>query len=69
MWKKVSKANGGKVGSCSRIKNGNVRLALGEDELQRIWKDYFEDVFNIDIQIRLQATCIALIVFKEVTTS
>ena len=27
-WKEVSKANGGKVESCSRIKDGNERLSL-----------------------------------------
>ena len=27
-WKEVSKANGGKVESCCRIKDGNGRLAL-----------------------------------------
>ena len=40
-WKKV---NGGKVESCSRIKNGSGRLAIGGDEVQRIWKDYFPDL-------------------------
>ena len=42
--------NNGKVGSCSRIKNENGRLALGDDEVQSIWKDYFEDLYNIDSQ-------------------
>ena len=32
-WKEVSKVNGGKVESCSRIKDGNGRLALGKDEV------------------------------------
>ena len=27
-----------KVKSCSRIKDGNRRLALGEVKVQRIWK-------------------------------
>ena len=36
--KEVSKANGGKVESCSRIKDGNERLALEEIEVGRIWK-------------------------------
>ena len=27
-WKEVSKVNGGKVESCSRVKDGNGRLAL-----------------------------------------
>ena len=32
-WKKVSNAKRGKVESCSRIKNGNGKLAQGEDEV------------------------------------
>ena len=32
-WKEVSNAKGGKVENCSRIKNGNGRLAQGEDEV------------------------------------
>ena len=33
--------------SCRRIKDGNGRLAQGEDEL-RICREYFEDLNNID---------------------
>ena len=36
--------------SCSRIKDVNGRLAQGEDEVQRMWKEYFEDLYNIDSQ-------------------
>ena len=25
-------------------------MALGEVEVQRIWKEYFEDLYNIDAQ-------------------
>ena len=32
-WKEGSNAKGGKVESCSRIKDGNGRLAQGEDEV------------------------------------
>ena len=49
-WKEVSNVKGGKVKRCSRIKVGNERLAQGEDEMQRIWKEYFEDLYNIDTQ-------------------
>ena len=42
--------NGGKLESCSRIKDGNGWLAQGKDEVQRIWKDYFEGLYNTDIQ-------------------
>ena len=37
-WKEVSNAKEGKVESYSRIKDGNRRLAHGEDEVRRIWK-------------------------------
>ena len=36
--------------SCSRVKDGNGRLAQEEDEVRKIWKEYFEDVYNIDTQ-------------------
>ena len=36
--------------SCSRIKEINGRLALGELEVRRIWKENFEDLYNIDTQ-------------------
>ena len=34
-----------KVESCSRKKDGNGRLALGEDKVQGIWKEYFKDLY------------------------
>ena len=49
-WKEVSNVKGRKVESCNRIKDENGKLAQGEDEVQRIWKEYFEDLFNIDTQ-------------------
>ena len=49
-WKEVNNAKSGKVESCSRIKDGNERLAQGRDEVRRIWKEYFEDLYNIDTQ-------------------
>ena len=36
--------------SSSRIKNGNGRLPYIEDEVRRLWKEYFEDLYNIDIE-------------------
>ena len=42
--------NGGRVESFRRIKDGNGRLTLKEDKARKIWKDYFEDVYNIDTQ-------------------
>ena len=49
-WKEVSNAKGGKMESCSRVKDGNSRLAQEEDEERKIWKGYFEDLYNIDTQ-------------------
>ena len=49
-WKEVSKMKGEKVESCSKIKDRNDWVALREDEVRRILKDYFEDLYNIDIQ-------------------
>ena len=49
-WKEVSKVNGGKVGNFNRIKYGNGSLLLEEAEVQRIWKEYYEDMYNIDTQ-------------------
>ena len=58
-WKKVSKVNCGKIYSCSKIKDGNGRLALGEDEKRGIWRDYAG---------LLQSKCVASMVFREVIT-
>ena len=33
-----------------RKKERNGRLAQGEDEWRRIWKEYFEDLYNTDTQ-------------------
>ena len=49
-WKEVNKTNGGKVESCNRIKDGNGRLSLESVGVQRIWKEYFQDIYNIDTQ-------------------
>ena len=49
-WKVMSNAKGGKVEICSRIRDGNGKLAQGDEEVRRIWKEYFEYLYNIDIQ-------------------
>ena len=41
------------VESCSRIKDGNGRVAQGEVEVQRVWKEYFEDLYNIDFAVHI----------------
>ena len=67
-WKVVSNAKGGKVESCSIIKDGNGRLAQGENEVGNIWKEYFENMYNI-LRKTLQYTFVSLMGFGEVTTS
>ena len=46
--KELSKANGGKEENANRIKAVNGRLAQEEAEMRRIWKEYYEDLYNID---------------------
>ena len=46
----MSKVNEGKVEISNRIKDGNGRLVLEEAEVRRIWKEYYEGLYNIDIQ-------------------
>ena len=36
--------------NCSRIKDGNGRPILEEEEVRRIWKEYFEDLYDIDTE-------------------
>ena len=49
-WKEASNAKGENVQSCSRMKDENRRLALEELEVRSTWKEYFEDLYNIDTQ-------------------
>ena len=50
LWKEVSNAYGGKVKNSKRIKDGNVRLVLEQVKVRIIWKEYFEDPYNLDTQ-------------------
>ena len=45
--KEVGKVNAEEVEDCSKIKDRNRRLVVGEDEVQSTWKKYFEDLYNI----------------------
>ena len=45
-WKEVGKVNRVKVESSNLTMEGNGRLAVEEDEVRMIWKDYFEDLYN-----------------------
>ena len=65
----MSNAKGEKVESCSRIKEGNRKLAQGEDEVQKIWKEYFEICITLILSNRLQSTYVALMGFREVSIS
>ena len=49
-WKEVSKMNVGKVENSNRSKDRNGRLILEENEVQRIWNEYYEDLHNVDTQ-------------------
>ena len=49
-WKDVSNVKEGKEESCSRIKDLNLRLAQGKDEMRKIWEGYFEDLYDQGIQ-------------------
>ena len=40
----------GKEESCSRMKDVNGRLAQVENEVRKIWKEYFEELYNINNQ-------------------
>ena len=40
--KEVNNAKGGTVENCRRIKDGNGRLAQGEADVRKIWKEYFK---------------------------
>ena len=39
--KEVGKVSGGNLESCSRIREGNERMAVGEHEARRSWKIIF----------------------------
>ena len=55
-WREASKVNGRKIESCSRIKDSNRRLKVGDYEVQRIWMEYYEDLYNIDTQEQVAVT-------------
>ena len=41
-WNEVSSVKGGKIESCSRVKDRNGRLVQGEDKARKIWKEYLK---------------------------
>ena len=49
-----SKASEVNVESFHRIKDRNRSLTLGEVEVQRMWKEYFENLYYIDIQEQVE---------------
>ena len=48
--KEAGKVKGGKLENWFSIKDTNRRLVVGEDEVRRIWRDYFEDLYNINTE-------------------
>ena len=60
-WKELSKANGGKVENSNRIKDINGVLDLEVAEARRIWKEYYENLYNIDTQEQDAVHCVTLI--------
>ena len=46
-----------------------IGALIGEDEVQRIWKEYFEELYNIDPREQVPIHMCDLIGFEEVTTS
>ena len=65
----MSKANGRKVENFNRIKDVNGSLVLEEAEVRRIWKEYYEYLYNIDTQEQVEFTYVALMEFGKATTS
>ena len=49
-WKEARSVKGIKVENSNRIKDRNGRLAQRDDKVRRNWKEYFEDLYNIDTQ-------------------
>ena len=45
--------NGGEVESCSIIKRRNKRLTVGEDDMRNTWKEYFADLYNVDMEKKI----------------
>ena len=46
----MGEVSGRKVEIHIRIKDRNRSQVMEEDEVRRFWKDYFEDLYNIDTQ-------------------
>ena len=48
--RKFVKISGGKVESCSRIKDRNGRVVVGENKIRSTLKEYPEDLYNMDTE-------------------
>ena len=55
---------GGKV-DLQQNKGWKWEVGIGEDEVPKIWKEYYEDLYNKEI---LHSTCVSLMGFRVVTT-
>ena len=51
LLKEDIKVNGGKVENSSRIADGSGRLPVGENNMQKPWNEYFEDLCNVDTEL------------------
>ena len=48
--KEVDKVNGEKVENCNTIKDRTGKLVVAEDNVQKTWREYFEDLYNMDTE-------------------
>ena len=51
-WKEVKKARNSERNSCVSVKDGSGRALSGEEEVKKRWKEYFEQLYNVDIGAR-----------------
>ena len=42
--------NGEKVESYNKIKDNTARLVVGDDDVRKVWKEYFKDLYNVDTE-------------------
>ena len=65
-WKEVGKVKRGKEENYNKIKEGNGRLAIRKDEEQRTRKNYLRVCVLGILRSRIQSSCVALVVLREV---
>ena len=50
LFKEIDMAEDGKKESCIMIKYGTVKIALGENNVRKTCKEYFEDVYKTNTE-------------------